>query len=193
MLVTMTEYDSALACRIDFASQNIETTLAREISLSHLRQVHIAETEKFAHATYFLNGGVKELYQGEEHILIDSRKDVKTHDLAPEMKAQEIADKVIEKAKEGIEYIFVNFANADMVGHTGILEAAVKAADVKDEAAVKAVDVAADAEKVAAEKKAKAEKKAAAKKAKAAKKAAAKKAAAEKAAAEKAAEVPAAK
>ena len=116
--VSMTEYDKNLKTEVAFASINIETTLAKEISEAGLNQTHIAETEKFAHATYFLNGGVQKKYKKEKHILLDSRKDVATHDLAPEMKAKEISDKTIEEIKDGTNFIFVNFANPDMVGHT---------------------------------------------------------------------------
>jgi len=116
--VSMTEYDKKLKTEVAFAPINIETTLAKEISEAGLSQSHIAETEKFAHATYFLNGGEQKPYKKEKHILLDSRKDVPTHDLAPEMKAKEIADKTIEEIKKGTNFIFVNFANPDMVGHT---------------------------------------------------------------------------
>jgi 2,3-bisphosphoglycerate-independent phosphoglycerate mutase len=116
--VSMTQYDEKLKTEVAFAPINIETTLAKEISLAGFSQSHIAETEKFAHATYFLNGGEQKLYKKEKHILLNSRKDVPTHDLAPEMKAKEIADKTIEEIKNGTDFIFVNFANPDMVGHT---------------------------------------------------------------------------
>ncbi len=122
-LVTMTEYDKAIDCRVAFAPNAIETTLAAEVSKHGLTQAHIAETEKYAHATYFLNGGVEVPHAGEEFVLIESRKDVPTHDLAPEMKAREIADQAIERIEAGADFIFINFANADMVGHTGVKEA----------------------------------------------------------------------
>jgi 2,3-bisphosphoglycerate-independent phosphoglycerate mutase len=115
---TMTQYDKTFDCPVAFEPTIIETTLAKEISRAGLSQAHIAETEKFAHATYFLNGGEEKPYVGEEHILVPSRKDVVTHDLAPEMKAEEIADKAIEEINKGTDFIFINFANADMVGHT---------------------------------------------------------------------------
>jgi 2,3-bisphosphoglycerate-independent phosphoglycerate mutase len=116
---TLTTYDANFACPVIFPKIKINTCLAKEISLAGLSQVHIAETEKFAHATYFLNGGVQEPFAGETDILIESRKDIKTHDEAPEMKAEEIADKAIEEIKKGTDFIFVNFANPDMIGHTG--------------------------------------------------------------------------
>ncbi|MEX2054716.1 MAG: 2,3-bisphosphoglycerate-independent phosphoglycerate mutase [Candidatus Andersenbacteria bacterium] len=117
-LVTMTQYDKTLECRSVFPPKEIETTLAAEIAKAGLRQAHIAETEKYAHVTYFLNGGRQEPHDGEQHILVESRKDVRTHDLAPEMQAQAIADKTVAALAEGTDFIVLNFANADMVGHT---------------------------------------------------------------------------
>jgi len=117
--VSMTQYDKKLKTEVAFAPVKIETTLAKEISKAKLTQAHIAETEKFAHATYFLNGGEQKAYLKEKQILIDSRKDIPTHDLAPEMKAKEIADEAIKEIENGTNFIFVNFANPDMVGHTG--------------------------------------------------------------------------
>jgi 2,3-bisphosphoglycerate-independent phosphoglycerate mutase len=115
---TMTRYDKKLKTEVAFLPVKIETTLAKEVSKASLSQSHIAETEKFAHATYFLNGGEQKKYKKEKHVLLDSRKDVATHDLAPEMKAKEIADETINEIENGKNFIFVNFANADMVGHT---------------------------------------------------------------------------
>ncbi len=117
---TLTQYDKNFSdkCLVAFTPVSIETTLAKEISKNGLLQAHIAETEKFAHATYFLNGGEEKPYAGERHILVESRKDVATHDLAPEMRAEEIANKTIDEINKGTDFIFVNFANADMIGHT---------------------------------------------------------------------------
>jgi len=129
---TMTRYDKTFDCLVAFESVLIETTLAKEISQAGLTQAHIAETEKFAHATYFLNGGEEKPYKNEKHILIESRKDVATHDLAPEMKAEEIADKTIEEINKGTDFIFVNFANADMVGHTANKEAIIAGVEKVD-------------------------------------------------------------
>lgn len=114
--VTLTEYEPSLTCTVAFPPQAVETTIAREISHAGLRQAHIAETEKYAHATYFLNGGVEKPYPGEEYVLVDSRKDVATHDLAPEMKTKEVVDEALTRLDQ--DFIFLNFANADMVGHT---------------------------------------------------------------------------
>jgi len=138
VFVTLTEYDKAFTCPVAFPPVSIETTLAKEISKAGLSQAHIAETEKFPHATYFLNGGVEKPYPGEKHILLDSRKDVKTHDLAPEMRAEAIAEKAILEIRSGTQFIFINFANPDMVGHTANSKAIVKAIEVVD-ASLKAV------------------------------------------------------
>ena len=115
-----------------FAPVRIETTLAEQISLAGLRQAHVAETEKFAHATFFLNGGRQTPYDNENDILIPSRKDVATHDLAPKMRAAEIAAAAIEQLEQGVDFIFVNFANADMVGHTADREALIDAVEEVD-------------------------------------------------------------
>ncbi len=130
--VTLTEYDKTFKCETAFPSRSIETTIAKEVSISGLTQAHIAETEKFPHATYFLNGGIEEKYSGEKHILLDSRKDVKTHDEAPEMRAESIADKAVEEINAGTNFIFINFANPDMVGHTANVSAIVKAVETVD-------------------------------------------------------------
>ena len=130
--VTMTEYESSMKCTVAFGGDNIETTLCGEISKAGLKQVHIAETEKFAHATYFLNGGNEKPYEGEEDVLIPSRKDVATHDQAPEMKAKEITDVAIEKIQAGVDFIFINYANADMVGHTANVPAIITAVEILD-------------------------------------------------------------
>jgi len=131
-LVTMTNYGEDYTTLVAYSPIQINTTLAKEISEKGLTQAHIAETEKFAHVTYFFNGGVEGCYPGEEHILIPSRKDIKTYDLAPKMGAEQIADKVIEQIKKGTDFIFVNFANADMVGHTAEVPAIIIAIEEID-------------------------------------------------------------
>lgn len=130
--VSLTEYDANYECLVAFPPVVVETTLARELSLAGIHQTHIAETEKYAHATYFLNGKREAPYDLEEHLLIESRKDVATHNLAPEMRAKEIADAAIEKIKEGKDFIFLNFANPDMVGHTADFEATIVAVECVD-------------------------------------------------------------
>lgn len=138
----MTLYDKSFTCldknntndcMVAFPPVLIETTLAKEISTAGLSQVHIAETEKFAHATYFLNGGEEKPYTNETHILVPSRKDIATHDLAPEMMAEEIANKAVVEINKGTDFIFINFANADMVGHTADREAIIKAVEKVDQ------------------------------------------------------------
>ncbi len=130
--VTLTEYQKDLECLVAFPTIPIETTLAKEIYSAGLSQAHIAETEKFPHATYFLNGGVEAPYPNEKHILLDSRKDVQTHDQAPKMRAEAIADKAIEEIKAGTDFIFINFANPDMVGHTANVPAIIEAVEETD-------------------------------------------------------------
>jgi 2,3-bisphosphoglycerate-independent phosphoglycerate mutase len=130
--VTMTEYEKTLNAHVAFPQIPIETTLAAEISRASFTQAHIAETEKFPHATYFLNGGREEPHQGEVHILLESRKDVPTHDLAPKMRAESIADKAIEEIEKGTNFLFINFANPDMVGHTANVPAIIEALEEVD-------------------------------------------------------------
>ena len=132
LFVTLTEYCVDFTCTIAFPPSKIETTLGQEVSKAGLSQARIAETEKFAHATYFLNGGREKPYDGERDIMLASRKDVKTHDEAPEMRAEAIADKVIEEIKAGTNFIFINFANPDMVGHTANVPAIIKAIETVD-------------------------------------------------------------
>lgn len=131
-LLTFTEYEKDTKALVAFTKGKIATTIAKEVSQAGLTQTHIAETEKYAHATYFLNGGVEEKYPGEEHVMIESRKDVPTHDLAPKMRAKEIADAALEHIAKGTDFIFVNFANSDMVGHTANKEALIVAVEEVD-------------------------------------------------------------
>ncbi len=133
-IVGLTEYKADFPILTAYKPLAIETTLAREISIAGKTQSHIAETEKFPHATYYLNGGVEEPYEGEEHILIPSRKDIKTHDMAPEMRAIEIATKACEEIKKGKDFLFINIANPDVVGHTANFEALVTAIETTDTA-----------------------------------------------------------
>lgn len=138
--VTMTEYDPKLECLVAFSPLTIETTLANEVSKAGLKQAHIAETEKFAHATYFLNGGRNEPYDNEKHVLIESRKDIDTYDKAPEMRCYEIARETVKFIDENeTDFIFVNFANPDMVGHTANFEATRKAIEHTDSALLEVI------------------------------------------------------
>ncbi|MEI8103925.1 MAG: 2,3-bisphosphoglycerate-independent phosphoglycerate mutase [Candidatus Moraniibacteriota bacterium] len=140
--VTLTEYDTNLPALVAFPPLALQTTLAQEISRAGLTQAHIAETEKYAHATYFLNGGQELPNPGEEHILVESRKDILTHDQAPEMRAREIADKALEVIEVGTDFLFINFANADMVGHTGNVPALIIALETLDRELKRVVEAA---------------------------------------------------
>ena len=113
----MTNYDPTIQSIVAYEPEKIEQTMASTIAAAGMTQAHIAETEKFPHVTYFVNGGRQEPHTGEEHILIPSRKDIKTHDEAPEMKAKEICDAAIGQLDK-VDFVFLNFANPDMVGHT---------------------------------------------------------------------------
>jgi len=130
---TMTPYDPTYKnVTVIFDKDNVENTLGEYLSNSKLQQLHIAETEKYAHVTFFFNGGREAPYEGEERILVASPK-VATYDLKPEMSAFEVKDKLVEAINsQKFEFIVVNYANGDMVGHTGIygaIETAVKAVD----------------------------------------------------------------
>ncbi len=140
MIATMTEYSKDFSVEVAFPAIKIETTLAAEISKNNLNQAHIAETEKFPHATYFLNGGQEKPYDKEEHVLLESRKDVKTHNEAPEMRAEAIADEAVKRIKDGVNFIFINFANPDMVGHTADVPAIITAVETVDRELKKVVD-----------------------------------------------------
>lgn len=130
--VTMTKYDNELAAPVAFPEETMDDTLAEVASKAGLKQLHIAETEKYAHVTYFMNGGNEAAFPGEDRILIPSSK-VATYDLKPEMSALEIRDKTVEAIKSGAyDLIIMNYANADMLGHTGMFNAAVTAIETLD-------------------------------------------------------------
>jgi 2,3-bisphosphoglycerate-independent phosphoglycerate mutase len=131
--VTMTDYDASMPnVLIAFPPEQIENTLGEYISSLGLAQLRIAETEKYAHVTFFFNGGEETPNLGEERILVASPK-VATYDLKPEMSAYEVTDKVLSAIDEDkFDLIILNFANCDMVGHTGIIDAAVKAVETVD-------------------------------------------------------------
>jgi 2,3-bisphosphoglycerate-independent phosphoglycerate mutase len=132
--VTMTEHEKNEQNLVAFPPQTIHVNLASEVSKAGLSQAHVAETEKYAHVTYFLNGGNEEPYPGEQRVLVESRKDVATHDQAPEMKAKEIATETCKKIQEGVDFVALNFANPDMVGHTANYNATVTAIETVDDA-----------------------------------------------------------
>jgi 2,3-bisphosphoglycerate-independent phosphoglycerate mutase len=128
----MTQYDASLSVPVAFAAQNLDDTLGQVISRAGLQQLRIAETEKYAHVTYFFNGGKETPNPGEDRCLIASPK-VATYDLQPEMSALLVRDEVIARVNsERYDLIVLNFANPDMVGHTGIFDAAVKAVETVD-------------------------------------------------------------
>ncbi len=131
-LITMTEYDSEFDFPIMFPSFKPKNTLAEVISSHGLSQLHTAETEKYAHVTFFFNGGVEELVENETRLLVPSPK-VQTYDLQPQMSAREVCDGILKAMDREYDFIVVNFANGDMVGHTGNFEASIKAVEAVDE------------------------------------------------------------
>ncbi|MDR0467971.1 MAG: 2,3-bisphosphoglycerate-independent phosphoglycerate mutase, partial [Campylobacteraceae bacterium] len=130
-IVTMTEYDKTFSYPILFASENPTDTLSQIISNEGISQFHTAETEKYAHVTFFFNGGVETPVVGETRVLIPSPK-VKTYDEKPQMSTPEVTNAVLRALEEEYGFIVVNFANGDMVGHTGDYEAAIKAVEAVD-------------------------------------------------------------
>lgn len=139
--VTMTQYDATMPnVEVAFKPEQLVNTFGEYISKKGLRQLRIAETEKYAHVTFFFNGGVEKPYDGEDRALINSPK-VATYDLKPEMSAYEVTDEVVKRI-DGGEYdvIILNFANCDMVGHTGVFDAAVKAVEAVDECLGRVID-----------------------------------------------------
>jgi len=129
----MTPYDDSFTgVHILFPKENLSNTLGEYFASKGLKQLHVAETEKYAHVTHFINGGREEPFEGEDRILVNSPK-VATYDLQPEMSAFEVKDKLVDALRTGkYDWVVVNFANADMVGHTGVytaIESAVKVID----------------------------------------------------------------
>ena len=139
--VTMTQYDKTLeGVNIAFKPQTLVNTLGEYVSSKGLKQLRIAETEKYAHVTFFFNGGVEKENPGEERKVIPSPK-VATYDLKPEMSAYEVTDELLNRLdQDKYDMIILNFANPDMVGHTGVVQAAVKAIEAVDECLGKIVD-----------------------------------------------------
>lgn len=139
--VCMTQYDKTIEnVEVAYKPQHYVNTLGEYVSSKGLNQLRIAETEKYAHVTFFFNGGVEQANPGEDRVLIASPK-VATYDLKPEMSAYEVTDAVIEKLNEDkYDMIILNFANPDMVGHTGIMEAAVKAIETVDTCAGRVIE-----------------------------------------------------
>jgi 2,3-bisphosphoglycerate-independent phosphoglycerate mutase len=128
----MTRYAETLDCPVVFEEQTVPDTLAEVLSLRGLRQLHVAETEKYAHVTYFFNGGIEEEWEGETRILVPSPRDVPSYDHKPEMSAPEVAERFRSEIGDGYRFAIVNFANPDMVGHTGSIPAVRTAVEVVD-------------------------------------------------------------
>lgn len=132
--VCTSQYDEALTLPIAYPPEKLENTIGQVVAEKGLRQFRVAETEKYAHVTFFFNGGVEKPCEGEERCLVPSPKQFATYDLIPEMSASEVAEKCVEAIKsDKYEMVICNFANCDMVGHTGVLDAAVKAVEKVDE------------------------------------------------------------
>jgi 2,3-bisphosphoglycerate-independent phosphoglycerate mutase len=132
-VTTMTRYRDDFDCPVVFPEQKLSGVTAEVLADHGIRQLHVAETEKYAHVTYFFNGGEEKEFPGEVRILVPSPRDVPSYDLKPEMSALEVADRFVEEIESGeYGYAVLNFANPDMVGHTGIIPAAVKAVETVD-------------------------------------------------------------
>lgn len=130
--ITMTFYDSSFSSKIAFEPQVLKNILGEVLSRHGLKQLRIAETEKYAHVTYFFNGGEEKVFEGEKRALIESPKDVATYDQKPSMSVYEVTER-FRKEISDVDVAVMNFANPDMVGHSGILEAAVEACKAVDE------------------------------------------------------------
>jgi 2,3-bisphosphoglycerate-independent phosphoglycerate mutase len=129
----MTRYRDDLDCPVVFGEQQVTETLAQVLAENGVRQLHVAETEKYAHVTYFFNGGREQEWPGETRILVPSPREVGTYDQKPEMSAAEVTDRFCRELEEdGYGFAVVNFANPDMVGHSGVIPAVVKAVETTD-------------------------------------------------------------
>jgi 2,3-bisphosphoglycerate-independent phosphoglycerate mutase len=131
-LTTMTRYRAEFPFPVAFEEQNVREALAEVLARQGARQLHVAETEKYAHVTYFFNGGDEHEWEGETRILVPSPRDVATYDEKPEMSAPEVTRRFVEELPNGYRFAIVNFANPDMVGHTGVIPAVVQAVEAVD-------------------------------------------------------------
>lgn len=132
-VVTMTQYKREFPVPVAFPPEHPTHVLADVLAEHGRRQLHIAETEKYAHVTFFFNGGVERPVDGEERVLVPSPRDVATYDLKPEMSAYEVTAELLERLRsDAFDFVIVNYANADMVGHTGVISAAVAAVEAVD-------------------------------------------------------------
>ncbi len=129
---TMTRYRADFPFPVAFDHQNVHEAMAEVLAEHGARQLHVAETEKYAHVTYFFNGGNEQEWEGETRILVPSPRDVATYDQKPEMSAREVADRFVAEIGDGYRFAIVNFANPDMVGHTGVIPAVVTAVETVD-------------------------------------------------------------
>jgi 2,3-bisphosphoglycerate-independent phosphoglycerate mutase len=137
----LTEYDAEFGLPVVFPSETPRQILGEVLAELDLAQLRIAETEKYAHVTFFFNGGIEEPFPGEERVLIPSPRDVATYDHKPEMSAYQVTEAVVERIRRGdYAFILLNFANPDMVGHTGVLDAAIKAVETIDKGLEKICD-----------------------------------------------------
>ncbi len=139
-LTTMTRYREDFPFPVAFDEQEVRNTLAEVLSGHGLRQLHAAETEKYAHVTYFFNGGEEREWEGETRILVPSPRDVPSYDLKPEMSAAEVAERFCGEIGDGYAFAVVNFANPDMVGHTGSIPAVIAAVEATDRALGRVVE-----------------------------------------------------
>jgi 2,3-bisphosphoglycerate-independent phosphoglycerate mutase len=140
-VTTMTRYSDELDTQVAFGEQKVDETLAEVLSEAGLRQLHAAETEKYAHVTYFFNGGREEEWEGETRLLVPSPREVGTYDKKPEMSAEEVATRFCAELENGgYAFAVVNFANPDMVGHSGVIPAVVEAVETSDACLGRVVD-----------------------------------------------------
>jgi 2,3-bisphosphoglycerate-independent phosphoglycerate mutase len=139
-LTTMTRYRDDFDCPVAFKEQQVRQTLAEVLSAQGVRQLHCAETEKYAHVTYFFNGGREEEWEGETRVLVPSPRDVPSYDHRPEMSAREVTERFCAEVARDYGFGVVNFANPDMVGHTGAIPAVVEAVETVDECLARVVE-----------------------------------------------------
>jgi len=144
-VTTLTRYAADLDTPVAFEEQKVDDTLAEVLAAHDLGQLHAAETEKYAHVTYFFNGGREEPWPGEDRELVPSPRDVPSYDHKPEMSADEVASRVVDRVGDGYAFCVVNFANPDMVGHTGVIPAVVEAVEATDRCLGRVVDAVAEA------------------------------------------------
>jgi 2,3-bisphosphoglycerate-independent phosphoglycerate mutase len=139
-LTTMTKYREDFDFPVAFPEQSVDMVLAQVLEQHGVRQLHTAETEKYAHVTYFFNGGREEEFAGETRVLVPSPRDVPSYDHKPEMSAPELAQRFVEEIPNDYAFAVINFANPDMVGHTGVIPAVVRAVEAADAGLGRVVD-----------------------------------------------------